>query len=217
MSEQPQDRYDVSGNVEAQFVDAEQLILVNRPGITDLETLQIAEESALARAYETLLTEVRTDTPLTSDLLLHIHRRIFGELYEWGGRWRTVQISKPGAIWPAAQFLEESMRTYEREVLTRYPASKLGADEAFCRASAEIQGEFLSIHPFREGNARTIKVLNNLLAVQAGRPLLVYDSSGAGREIYIDGAKQALAQREYGILRGIIAEALRRGREQRER
>ena len=30
------DRYDVSGNVEAEYVDAEQTVLVNKKGITDL-------------------------------------------------------------------------------------------------------------------------------------------------------------------------------------
>jgi len=58
-------RYDVSGNLEAEYVDAEKTVLVNKPGITDLDTLQVAEEEALAAAYETLLGEVRMDTPMT--------------------------------------------------------------------------------------------------------------------------------------------------------
>ena len=105
---------------------------------------------------------------MTCELLKHVHERIFGELYAWAGRWRTVQISKPGVIWPAAQFLDQSMETFERKVLAKYPAATLTNDEDFCRASAEIQGEFLAIHPFREGNARTIKLMNNLLAAQTG-------------------------------------------------
>ena len=80
------DRYDVSGNVEAEYVDAEQTVLVNKKGIADLRTLQIAEEEALAQAYETLLGEVRIDTPMTCELLCHVHMRIFGDLYEWAGR-----------------------------------------------------------------------------------------------------------------------------------
>ena len=57
-------------------------------------------------------------------------------------------------------------------VLQKYPAKSLKEDEEFCGAVAEIQGEFLVIHPFREGNARTIKLMTDLLATQTGRPLL---------------------------------------------
>ena len=88
-SKKHRDRYDTSGNLEAEYVDADHMILVNEQGITDLETLQVKEEEGLARPYETLLAEVRIDTPMTCDLLRDIHLRIFGDLYKWAGRWRT--------------------------------------------------------------------------------------------------------------------------------
>src|SRR5689334_4210834 len=101
------DKYDVSGNIETQYVDEAHEVLVNRAGITDVTTLQLGEEQGLSRAYGTLFSEVRVDTQITIELVKHVHQRIFGDLYEWAGRWRTVQISKPGAIWPAAQFLDQ--------------------------------------------------------------------------------------------------------------
>ena len=167
--DQRRDRYDVSGNVEAEYVDAEKTVLKNKPGIADLHTLQIAEEEALAQAYEALLAEVRTDTPMTCDLVRHIHLRIFGNLYQWAGRWRTVWISKPGVTWPPPDFLDSNMQEFGRGVLSKYPARLLSDDDAFSAAIGEIQGEFLVIHPFREGNARTIKLLTDLLATQTGR------------------------------------------------
>ena len=120
--DQRRDRYDVSGNVEAEYVDAEKTVLENKLGIADLHTLQIAEEEALAQAYEALLAEVRTDTPMTCDLVCHIHLRIFGDLYQWAGRWRTVWISKPGVTWPAPDFLDSNMQDFESGVLSKYPA-----------------------------------------------------------------------------------------------
>jgi len=176
------DRYTVSGNVEAEYVDAEQMVLVNKKVITDLGALQFAEEEAFAAAYETLLGEVRTDTPMTCDLLRHVHERVFGDLYEWAGRWRTVWLSKPGITWPAPDYLDQNMQEFERRVPARYPAHTLQADAAFCAAVGEIQGEFLVIHPFREGNARAIKLMTNLLAVQTGRPLLAYEPTEEGRQ-----------------------------------
>ena len=71
------DRYDTSGNIEAEYVDEAQTVLVNKRGVTDLEELQLLEEEGLAKAYETLLAEVRVDTPLTCDLIRYIHERIY--------------------------------------------------------------------------------------------------------------------------------------------
>jgi len=143
-------RYSVSaeGNVEMQFVDEEQMVLVNKGDITNLEALQRAEEEGLARAYEVLLSEVRIDTLLTCELLRHVHHRIFGDLYEWSGKWRTVNISKPGVQWPPPNYLNETMHSFEKEVLVRYPYEKLVHNNDFCSAAGHIQGEFLAIHPF---------------------------------------------------------------------
>ena len=184
--EEQHSRYDTSGNVEAEYVDENNTVLVNKKGLTDLAPLQILEEEALASAYDRLLSELRTDSAMTCDLLKHIHACIFGDLYEWAGRWRTAWISKPGITWPAPDFLDRNMEEFEKSVLRMYPAETLQTDEDFCRAAGEIQGEFLVIHPFREGNARTIKLLTNLLAAQTGRPLLVYDQTAEGTRRYID-------------------------------
>jgi cell filamentation protein len=215
MSESPKprrDRYDVSGNVEAQYVDAAQMVLVNKLGIVDLVSLQLAEEEALARAYETLLTEVRADTPMSVDLIRHAHGRIFGDLYTWAGRWRTVWISKPGITWPPPDFLDQAMGEFEDRVLTKYLAAALTNDEGFCDAVSEIQGEFLVIHPFREGNARTIKLVTNLLSAQTGRPLLQYDTSPAGTAAYISAAKAAF-KKDYRPMTTVIRQALATARQ----
>jgi cell filamentation protein len=212
--QQGRGRYDVSGNVEAEYVDAQKTILRNKQGIADLQTLEVAEEEALAQAYETLLTEVRADTPMTCELLRYIHLQIFGDLYEWAGRWRTVWISKPGITWPAPDFLDSNMQVFEREVLGRHPVRAMEDDRAFCAAVGEIQGEFLVIHPFREGNARTIKLLTDLLTTQTGRPLLIYDGSEAGQHRYLAAARDAF-KKDYTPMAEIISQALTRARNAR--
>lgn len=201
------DRYCTNGNLEAEYLDEAQTLLVNKLGIADLNALQAAEEEGLARAYNTLVREVRADTPLTCGLIRYVHRLIFDDLYVWAGCWRTVWISKPGTTWPPPDFLESSMQVYERSILARHVAATIFDDDAFCQAAAEIQGEFLVIHPFREGNARTIKLVTDLLAAQTQRPLLRYDSSDEGRDAYILAAKAAF-KRDYRPLEAIIRRAL---------
>ncbi len=176
-------------------------MLVNKLGIAELSVLQSAEEQGLARAYARLLGEIRTDTPLTCGLVRHIHAIVFGDLYEWAGHWRTVWIRKPGITWPPPDFLDRLMIEFERETLSRWPVNVVNDDVDFCRAAAEIQGEFLTIHPFREGNARTIKLLTDLLAVQSGRPLLAYDESASGVDDYIEATKRAFRRNHEPLAR----------------
>ncbi|MGD9649056.1 MAG: hypothetical protein AB7U73_25320 [Pirellulales bacterium] len=107
------DRYDVSGNVEAEYVDADEMVLKNKLGITELAALPAREEDALVDAYEILFGEVTKQTPLTCELLRHIHATIFGNLYDWAGRWRTVWIQKPGVTWPPPDFLDQAMAEFE--------------------------------------------------------------------------------------------------------
>ena len=201
-------RYTVSGdNAEMQYVDEAQTVLVNKLGITDLGELQEKEEELLIKAYELLFAEIRSDTPGTCELLKHIHRQIFGELYEWAGNWRTVNISKPGVNWPPPNHLESAMQEFEQSVLSKYSASAINNDNDFCKAVGQTQGEFLAIHPFREGNARAIKLYTDILAAQTERPILYYDNTDQGKQNYIEAAKSAILK-DYDPITSLIEEAL---------
>jgi cell filamentation protein len=205
------DRYDTSGNSEAEYVDAAGTVLRNKQGFTELQ-FQCAEEESLAKAYELLFGEVRVDTKISVDLVRYIHGLIFGELFNWAGRWRTVNISKHGISWPPPIFIPENMDRFQRDVLDRYTAASVTDDDGFCRAVAIIHGEFLVIHPFREGNARTIKLATDLLAAQTGRPLLKYDQSEEGRERYIVAARISF-RRDYRLMTEVIRQALHDARQ----
>ena len=74
-----------------------------------------------------------------------------------------------------------------------------------CAAVGEIQAEFLVIHPFRDGNARTIKLMSDLLAAQTGRPPLAYDQTEPGCDEYIEAAKTAF-KRDYPDCSSIVRE-----------
>lgn len=169
------------------------------------------EEKALAKAYEFLLGEVRSDTPITSELIQYVHGVMFDDLYEWASRWRTVTISKPKVTWPPPDYLDDAMKNFEKDILRKYPASALETDQKFCAALGHIQGEFLAIHPFREGNARTIKLVTDILAVQSGRFGLVYDPTDKGRNLYINAARAAMLK-DYNPMALIIKKALNTSR-----
>jgi hypothetical protein len=136
-------RYTAVGGSENEYMDSGKTVLKNKKGIADLHILYIEEEKGLARAYEQLLTEVRSDTPITSELIRYAHGAIFADLYEWAGRWRTVTISKPDVTWPPPDYLDQAMKDFEAAVLQKHPAASLVSDDDFCQALGYIQGEFL--------------------------------------------------------------------------
>lgn len=210
-------RYRVSGGSrESSFVDPDQTVLVNKLDIRSSLELAREEERGYATAHIKLLKEFSTaKAPITSELLKRAHKEIFGGLFEWAGEWRTVNIAKEQMKWPPPMFLEQNMQQLEKDVLSKYPAATLKTDAEFAQSLAVIQGEFLAVHPFREGNARTIKLCTNLLAVQTGRPLLAYDKTADGREAYIQANKLVVYRQDYSALAALISDALDRAQRQK--
>jgi len=68
----------------------------NLLGLTDSAQLNEAEAEGIARA-EIFVFELDTEEPVSTWLILSIHKRAFGLLYDWAGTWRTTQVTA-GAI-----------------------------------------------------------------------------------------------------------------------
>jgi cell filamentation protein len=78
------------------------------------------------------------------------------------------------------------------------------------RALAVTHAEFILIHPFREGNGRLARLLNTLMALQAGLPALDYGGiSGRKKRDYIAAIHAAL-NRNYAPLEAVFGSVLNR-------
>ncbi|NTU57976.1 MAG: hypothetical protein HGB00_03525 [Chlorobiaceae bacterium] len=96
-----------------------------------------------------------------------IHKQFFEQLYPWAGQHRSVNLTKEGFTFPSAQFLENTLYTFEKEVLApNTPCS--GSVEEVLNKIANVHLELLFIHPYREGNGRTARLVATLMALQAG-------------------------------------------------
>ena len=71
-------------------------VLRNRANIKDYELLRKAEADitnlAMTAIYEREYAKFNTET------LCDIHRTIFGQIYEWGGEFRTIQMTKSEVV-----------------------------------------------------------------------------------------------------------------------
>lgn len=168
------------------FVDGDEP-LENKLGITDPEELLPVEQEIVTNKTAAVLNE----TPKLFDFayLLHIHKVLFEDMYGFAGKLRTVDISKPDASAPFAhaQFLEvEGKRIFDELVKQKY-LTELDEKQFIARIS-ELAAELNALHPFREGNGRTIRLFLIMLADNAGYLL---DYSQVSAEELIDADKRA--------------------------
>lgn len=101
-----------------------------------------------------------------------IHKTWLGDLYEWAGEYRQVNVSKGDFPFAAAARVPSLMEEFEGNLLMRYTPCNFKSRAEVIRALAETHVELVLIHPFREGNGRLARVLSILMALQAGLPLL---------------------------------------------
>ena len=96
-----------------------------------------------------------------------IHKKALGHLYSFAGKYRTVNMSKGGFVFPSVLYLEQSMQQFEKEFLLPLP-NQYDNINLLIKDIAAIHAELLFIHPFREGNGRTARLLASLMAQKEG-------------------------------------------------
>ena len=105
-------------------------------------------------------------------------------------------MSKGGFPFAAAKFLPETMTAFENEVLSKLP-NAYKSREQLINDIAIVHGELLFIHPFREGNGRTARLLANLMCRKAGYDGLMFEKIGKKEfEKYVAAVKSC-ANKDY--------------------
>lgn len=165
---------------EWDWITSDDGILLNFAGCLDREEIDRREDEGVARAMELVAMLIDRPEPIamTSALIRQVHMELMGAIYPFAGAWRVVSLHKGEGPtkWPMPPGgIEQVMEVFERDVLSHSPFLSNDDSEVFAYVS-QVMGEFLAIHPFREGNGRTVFVLGNLLLMQNDLlPLDVYD------------------------------------------
>ena len=164
-------------------------VLENKLGITDPEQLREAEEDAFSDTAADILNEDLSGAILDFNFFKQLHGRLFGKVYPFAGQIRTVNITKQDSSIPFcyADFIEpEANRIFQDLEVKNYLKNETKAE--FVNNIAELAMDLNALHPFREGNGRTIRFYLQLLANNAGYLL---DYNEVGREEIIEADKQA--------------------------
>jgi cell filamentation protein len=140
-------------------------VLYNKLGLGTAAGLEAAERE-ITHAALILVDESPVSPSYDLPHLQEIHKRIFGDIYEWAGQIRTVAIAK-GAMFCLPQYIDSSAAVIFGELHDEDCLRGLRRD-AFVGRLAHYLGEVNALHPFREGNGRAQRAFFGQLARDAG-------------------------------------------------
>lgn len=139
--------------------------LCNKFGITDTGRLHVLEARIVSvRDVELSVNSLPGEYNL--EHLMQFHRALFGDIYEWAGELRTVNIHKTGSMFAAYQFLDDEMTSLLRQSVQDNWLRGLRR-RAFIERPA-CYGEINPRYPFREGNGRTQRTFIRQMSASAG-------------------------------------------------
>ena len=139
-------------------------ILKNKLNIRDEHILEQAELE-LSGLSSSLIDYA--EPPYNLQYLQAIHTQLFGDLYEWSGQLRQIDISKGDTRFCTFSRIEIEtnkllnslqQQNYFQDLESKYFIPKL----------ADLYCELNVIHPFREGNGRTQRIFFEHLIAYCG-------------------------------------------------
>jgi cell filamentation protein len=151
-------------------------LCLNWAGCLSKEEINERETLGVSRAKEFIADLALRDepAPITLDLIRRIHTEMFGDIYPWAGEWRSVSLHKGDGPtrWPLPPFgMDPIMEQFAQDVLSRTPFLHDDDGEVLAFA-AKFMGDYLTYHPFREGNGRSAFILTELIFLQNNLPPL---------------------------------------------
>lgn len=200
-------KYDVTGSQGIYQLGSNDLVLANKLGITETADMDEAELVLLEKIYEDVLINQLPHGVIKPEDITTWHRRWLGNVYEWAGDERSVNMSKGDFHFAAAAQIPQLLTKFEADYLNRYtPCAELSIEELI-EAIAVIHIEFILIHPFREGNGRLSRLLADVMAVQAGFQPLDYSSWDENKNEYFTAIQQGVDM-NYEPMKKWVASAL---------
>ena len=182
-------------------------VLKNKLNIKNQTELENAERAITSlKASQASLEKI--EGGFDFEHLKKIHKFLFGEIYDWAGSVRTVNISK-GSRFCSAEYIEPQINElFERLKQENYLRSCKSKEELGKRLAYYL-GEINVIHPFREGNGRTQRMFIEHLAYSVGYLL---DFMKISSEDMLEASVRAFVC-DYGLMEKIITNALEKIKE----
>lgn len=130
--------------------------LINKFGITDEKELKEVETKLTFEKNVLLQLYPISKKGFDEDYLKAIHRYLFEDIYDWAGQYRTVSMQKR-TVFTKPDQIESELKKELLEMSEEFETINIKDSMMFANFLATHYIELISIHPFREGNGRTIR------------------------------------------------------------
>ena len=164
-------------------------ILKNNFNIHDAEKLDIMERSITSMLIAKAMIEIPFKN-VDFEFYKNLHKYVFGDIYEWAGTIRTVDMSKKGTRFCPADKIEERGQRIFQKIINLNFLGNIKEDEFIVEDNNIVKNEtgnekadFSSgdstdlycdlnyLHPFREGNGRIQRLFLSMLVNSLGKSL----------------------------------------------
>ena len=149
-------------------------VLKNYLGIKSKEDMEGLEEQELERTELELLKIFDERHRFTAEDICNIHELWLGDVYPFAGKYRTVNMAKGDFLFAPSVRIAALMAKLESDFLAKYTPCNYSNTNDLAHALGVVHIELILIHPFREGNGRTARLLADVMAMQAKKPSLNY-------------------------------------------
>jgi cell filamentation protein len=199
-------------------------VLKNLLGIRDADTLRQADADITGIRLFTVdaaIQEAVSQEPRLQAFgiprLLAIHRHIFCDVFDWAGTFRTIPIEKGERVLGGDTVRYSPPEDIERDCTLILDTLNAADWRGFrvgetALAFAKYVAALWQVHPFREGNTRTVIAFTAQFAEAHGFRMdktLLKDSSAYVRDALVKASDGQYS--EYGHLAKIMEDAIRRG------
>ena len=176
-------KYDVYTTVQSLYCYPDSDVLKNKLNIRNKDELKAAEEEFTA-VKQLVLLQDPVKGYFTKTHLLRIHRFLFEDVYPFAGQIQREQISKGDTMFYPPDTIDRELNRvfaaiHENKLLKEKKASEQIQNLSWTMAELNI------IHPFREGNGRSIRELIRCMALVYGIHL---NWGNTDRDTLIDAA-----------------------------
>ena len=159
-------KYDVYTTTQSIYCYPDSNVLKNKLNIRDNKLLKTAEEEiTLIKQMELLKNPIKGN--FSKAHLMNINKFIFEDIYPFAGKIRREQISKADTMFYPPNLIDRELDKVFAKIKEKNMLKETDREKVFDNL-AYIMAELNIIHPFREGNGRTIREFIRLMAKRMG-------------------------------------------------
>ena len=159
--------YSIEASTDSCYPDT--TVLVNKLNLHTQEQLTQAE-ALLVTSCSAKLEKTLAFEDVDFDYYKNLHKQMFGDLYDWAGTVRSVNISKKGTVFCDCKEVEQ-LGILKLKRLKKLKYLKDLPTESFLDELTELYNDLNYLHPFREGNGRTLRLFVTLLVRNTDRDI----------------------------------------------